>query len=264
MLYFPQISTECLAQFPLRKQQLYRTSMTEAMDSRRLRAADVDAAAVRWELSYKALTDDEKQRIEDLFVAAQGRLESFVFVDPTANLLGRTDDLTTAQWARGPLVSVSGAIPDPFGGEGAWAVHNESVVDGAVSQAIACPATLRYCFSVYLRSDENVECTLRMRNASGQMCVPGLAQGEWRRMFCSGSLPDAEGPLTFELGLPAAATVHAYGFQVDAQPAPSAYKRSVVSAVYPNTRFEDDVLQVRTDGVNNHAMTVRLTSRASR
>lgn len=265
MLYFPQISTGCLAQFPISKRQGERTVVNDTIDGRQLRASDLDASTVRWELKYSNLADAEKECIESLFVSAQGRLRPFVFVDPTANVLSGTDDLNAAQWNHGPLISATGNVGDPLGGTNAWTVRNSGAAPSSIAQALGCPPTLRYCFSVYVKSGaaDAVDCVLRIRNSSGQVDNRGVAGPSWTRVCCSGSLPDSPEPVTFEFEIPAAAAVDVYGFQVDAQPSPSPYKPSVTGGLYPNARFEDDVLQVRTDGANNHAITVRLISRAS-
>ena len=42
------------------------------------------AGIVRWQLQYSSVTDAEWATIEQLFEAAEGRLTTFTFLDPTA------------------------------------------------------------------------------------------------------------------------------------------------------------------------------------
>lgn len=266
MLVFPQLSTGCIAQFPIRRRQSQRTLLNETTDGRQVRMADPDAATVRWELKYVGLTDDEKQRIEDLFVATEGRLRSFAFLDPTVNLLAKTEDLSAPAWNKAPLLSLTSGAADPFGGDCAWNLQNAGPTPASISQTMTCPGAFQYCVSAYVRAAQSnsIDCKLRIRTAAGEVIRSAGAGPDWNRVHCAGNIPDSPDAVTFGLEIPGERTMDIYGLQVDAQPFPSPYKSSVAGGVYLNTRFEEDVLQVRTEGVNSHSITLRLTSRANR
>src|SRR5689334_7866954 len=144
MLTFPQLSTGCIAQFPIRRMATMRSLVNEALDGREIRMPDVDAGTVVWDLRFAGLSDQEKGAIEDLFVAAQGRLRSFAFVDPMANLVAHSDELSAAEWVRSPLVTVTPGVAGPSGGSAAWTLQTPDAASGGVSQSVGCPGGMRY------------------------------------------------------------------------------------------------------------------------
>ena len=264
MLVYPQLSTGCIAQFPIERRQSQRTFLNETADGRQIRVADPDAATVRWAMKYTGLTDVEKQSIEDLFVAAEGRLRTFAFLDPTANLLARTGDLTSPVWDRDPLFDAASGATDPFGGRAAWTMHNAGPVAAMIAQTITCPGDLQYCLSVYVRSmGAPADCTLRITTPAGHAASAARVSAEWTRMYCAARIPGSADAVTFAFAADAGSTVSIYGPQVDPQPFPSGYKTAIAGGVYLNTRFDQDVLQVRTEGANNHSLSVRLVSRGN-
>jgi hypothetical protein len=50
-------------------------------------------------------------RLLQFFAAAEGTLNNFTFVDPTANLFAWSDDLSNAAWNAAPFLSSTGAMP---------------------------------------------------------------------------------------------------------------------------------------------------------
>ena len=70
MLYYPQLSTGTLAQYPLRKTVLKRTIVNDCLDSRTVKLADVPAGLVQWQLNYSGLTEVEWNALKALFLAA--------------------------------------------------------------------------------------------------------------------------------------------------------------------------------------------------
>jgi hypothetical protein len=65
----------------------------------------------------------------------------------------------------------------------------------------------------------------------------------------------------FGFQLPAGALVDIFGFQVEAQPAPSTYMRSQsTTGVYPRARFDQDELTVTAQGPDNLEVRVRIVS----
>jgi hypothetical protein len=63
--------------------------------------------------------------------------------------------------------------------------------------------------------------------------------------------------------LDAASTIEGFGFQLDAQPNPSAYRRTYDrSGIYRNARFTQDELQFVANGIDDHSITVRVFTRS--
>src|SRR5208282_3848469 len=108
MLYYPQLSTGAVSQFPVSRNARLRTVSNQLPGGFSIRMADEGAQKVQWQLRYAGLTDGERASIEGLFGASEGQLNTFVFLDPTANLLQWSEDWTQAVWAADPLLQVSG------------------------------------------------------------------------------------------------------------------------------------------------------------
>lgn len=124
MLTYPQLPTGALAQFPAQKRRQMRTLVNTAADGTAVKLADPGAATVEWQLKYASLTDSELGALLQFFAAAEGTLNSFTFVDPTANLLAWSSDLSNAVWEAASFLSLAGANTDPAGGNNAWQVSN--------------------------------------------------------------------------------------------------------------------------------------------
>jgi hypothetical protein len=85
----------------------------------------------------------------------------------------------------------------------------------------------------------------------------------WGRFSLSCKLNSPSENLTVGLGLPSACSVDIFGFQLDAQPAPSEYRRSTSkSGVYSNARFRDDRLESVATGVSRYAVKLAIVSPA--
>ena len=70
------------------------------------------------------------------------------------------------------------------------------------------------------------------------------------------------GTITSGIELAPGASADVFGLQVEAQTGPSAYKPTPGrGGVYSAARFSEDVLRARADGLDWHAIRVRITSR---
>src|SRR5207245_1695575 len=97
---------------------------------------------------------------------------------------------------------------------------------------------------VYARCSSSGTVTLTRRTTDGadsRVCVVGP---QWRRLVSSGQIPGAAAAFEIAIEIPAGVTVDLYGFQTEAQPQPSAYKKTTSQGgVYPATRFAVDSLR---------------------
>ena len=152
MLVYPQLATGALSQFPVQKRRRLRTVVNTSLDGRAIKLADPGAETTEWQLAYAGLTDDEIAALQQFFAASEGTLNSFTFLDPTANLFAWSDQLDNAAWAAGPFLSVVGGIADPAGGMTAWRLTNSGAGAQNISQTLSAPAGYVYCFSVFARS----------------------------------------------------------------------------------------------------------------
>jgi hypothetical protein len=258
MLAFPQLATGALSQYPARKQRTARTVANRAADGSSIKLADPTGALTEWELPYTDLSDAEADALEQFFAAAEGSLNGFTFLDPTANLLARSAQLSDAVWQRAPQLALAGGLADPFGGMGAFALSNQGAAAQGITQTLAAPGWDIYCLSVYARASAPANVTMLTGNSRAVRTVSAT----WRRLTLTGTGNAAETEIRFGLQLPAGATVEVFGFQAEAQPGASPYRSNEpegrAGGVYQNARLRDDELQITTTAVNRHSCTLHV------
>ena len=72
MLYYPQLTTGAVSQFPVTRSTNMRTVANQLASGFTIRMADTGAQKVQWRLRYSSLTDGERSSIESLFEASEG------------------------------------------------------------------------------------------------------------------------------------------------------------------------------------------------
>ncbi len=248
MLFFPQLSSGAISQMPLRRETRYRTLLNRMLDATEIRVTDLDYFERHWELALEHLTDAEWQAIQDLFAATEGRLRSFLFLEPGENLLAWSEKFTEDVWVKSG-VSVTEGIGDPFGGTDA----SQLTGAGTLRQTLAIPEALRYAAGLWARTSQS-GASLQLGSAS----VAIDSSGQWRRY----SLRAAGGGTgeTVEFRVAAPGTVDVYGAQLEAQPVVSNYKKTLqLGGVHPGARFSSDTLEDRATGPGEHAGVISIT-----
>src|SRR5712692_5735684 len=192
MLYFPQLSTGAVGQYPIQKRRLSRTVVNEAWGGRRLKLADPDASAVEWILDFQTLTDNERDALEQLFVSVEGRWGDFTFLDPTDNLLCWSEKLDEAVWERNLLLTITPAVADPSGGTSANRVSNSGAGALAIQQTVNGPGWFQYGFSVQARSSQNQQLTLVRSTPAHTHSVTFSIGPEWREILLSGKFAGSD------------------------------------------------------------------------
>ena len=254
MLVFPQLASGALAQFPVRRRRQARTVVNTLADGSSVKLADSPAAAVEWHLQYSALSDAELAALLAFFTAAEGTLNGFTFVDPAANLLAWSDDLSNVVWNTAPFLSVTGTLPDPLGGNAAWQLTNSGAAAESLTQTLTAPGGYTYCLSVYVKASGPTTFTLLLGNRRyDQAAGPG-----WQRFACSGSGDPTASSTTFGIELGPGINIEVYGLQVEPQDSPSVYKASTSGGCYENARLRDDTLTFTSTDVNRHSATVHI------
>jgi len=250
MLYFPQLSSGATGQFPIQKTRTARTIVNQSVQDYEIKLADPGAATTEWQISFAEMNDQELAALEALFQATEGRLTSFTFVDPTDNLLSWSQEQNQAVWQADPLLALTAGIADPMGGTGAFQVTNTALAVQVLQQSIAAPASLKYCLSVYARSEQTTQLWL----VRGSEMIAYTISPEWVRLTSAGQLSSEGDSISFGIALNPGTTVDVFGTQVEAQPGASLYKQTAeTGGVYPNARFRDDVMTIATVGPNRHS-----------
>jgi len=233
-LAFPQLSSGAMAQYPLRKRRVIQSSVNTFADGSMI-VSNINAnTQFVWELSYTDLTSVDQTALQNHFVACQGPLNPFIFIDPTDNMLGNSSNLTLGSWTPQPLLSITAGAPDPEGGTSAFTLVNESPVDQQISQTILAPANFQYCFSLYAMAA--IPASLRL-GLSTQSQTFSLA-ASWTRLINSVQLSGTQMSFTAGIVVPAAQTVVVWGPQLEPQLSPSRYRATASNGgVYQNAHL---------------------------
>ncbi len=198
------------------------------------------------------LTDQESQSLTDFFVTTQGSLQPFLFLDPTANLLLWSEDLTNSAWAK-PGITFDSAIADPFGGTGALRAHNQTAASATISQQSQIPGEIQTCFSAYLRTDSPATVALSFSVDTQSQSLAAAVTSIWQRFYVSGTLSSVTDTLSYAIDIPVGAAVEIFGPQVDAQVTPSLYVGTTGwSGVCASARFDGTQIDRIATGPNRN------------
>jgi hypothetical protein len=261
MPIFPQLSSGALAQYPIAARRIVRTVLNEAADGRHYKYADARLARAEWDIRLAALTSEEWQKIEDLYVASEGRLQTFTFLDPLDNLLRHSEDLAQPVWEPEPLLTLTSGVADPWGTERATRLTNGAAVQSVLKQTVAAPGTYQYCLSAYARASQPV--TMRLRLNAGPSFADRFVtlESSWQHFTVFAALDWNDTGVEATFALPAGASADLAGLQLEAQPAPSSYKKTgATSGVYAHARFASDRLLQTTTDVDQHETVIRITA----
>ena len=257
MNWYPQSGGGSLAQFPVRRVRKWRWIENLSESGARITVPDAGTGEVEWRLSYSDLSDSEVAGLNGLFTASCGTYAPFGFVDPLANLLAWSEDLTRADWQHSSLL-VSGGLSDPLGGHAAWLLTNTTGGELKCSQSLGLPGSYVAAFSLWIRADHPVTPALDRDGTRAQ----AAAGTTWSRVSLGAAGVAGAEVSTFSVVVPAGASVQVFGFQAEAQPFPSQYKPSGAAAgIYPETYFGSDELIVRATGSGLSATDISLVSR---
>lgn len=243
-LFYPQLSSGALAQYPIRKVRLARTIKNVLPDGSMVLFSDPDGAQLVWQLAYSELSDTDVQALENHFAACVGPFHAFTFVDPTDNMLASSSDLTVSPWVTPVSIHLNGGTPDPDGGTGAFTMTNTGQVYQGMTQTLQVPSGYQYCFSVYAMSAGPAAVTLVRQGAAATDQTSVAIGPSWTRLVSSGKLNDGGVGLTIGVSLAPGQQVQLYGPQLEAQVVPSRYRPTGPGGVYVNAHWGTDQLIV--------------------
>jgi len=245
-LYFPQLSSGALAQYPIQKARIVPTVKNVMLDGNMWLCPGLSfnshASRMVWELNYAALSQVDAQALQSHFSACVGPLRAFTFIDPTDNMLVASGDFTNAGWQKGAIQIISGVV-DPQGGSDATVLTNTSQANQQLVQTLNVPANYQYCLSAYATCTQAATIVL-MRSGSTASDTTSLSVGSsWTRLVSSGRLNDAGTTLTVGMMLAPGQQITIYGMQLEAQLQPSRYRSTgQAGGVYPSAHWATDEL----------------------
>jgi hypothetical protein len=237
--------------FPIAREACFLTRRNCLDDGTEYRTPEQAAPLYRWEIDLGGRSDAELRELEDSFLALGGPYESFVFLDPLANLLKWSEDFSQAVWTKshpGDLTVVAG-LADPLGGNGGRTLINYGPVANSISQQLdASPAGRQFTASIWLRSGTPAPVQLVLHDGGAESHSLAILPGSsWRRYWLTAGFGAEAGSKTvFRFDVPALGTLEAFGAQLMALPSPAPYSRTTtVSGFHPHCRFANDVFSHR-------------------
>jgi hypothetical protein len=253
MLIFPQLSTLASAQYPIVKRTSRRAVQSSMEDGTIISLSDSSAFYTQWKLALRDLSDKEASSLIAFFAATNGSLSPFLFLDPSANLLSWSSDLTQTSWQTAGL-ALEPSLSDPLGGTSAFQAVNTTSGNLSVAQPTQIPGSSQTSFSVYLRAGAPVTITIRRSAGTASLATQIAVTTNWTRYSLSSPFPAVTDASTFALTIPPQGSLSIFGPQVDAQLVPSTYiPTSAASGVFPNARFDMDTLAITATGPNRNA-----------
>lgn len=261
MLFFPQLLSGNVSQYPLRRTRHVRTVVNELADGGSTRLGDPDLVSLEWALELSFLDDQEWAALETLFDQTEGRLAAFTFMDPGDNLLTWSENLTETAWQKGALVELAENVADPVGETRATRITNGAATPQGLSQTLEVFSGFHYCLSAYLRSDQPM--TIQLQRSSGSASASDLVEAStsWRRVMSSGTLGGSDESLSFGIELPVSSALDVFGLQVEAQLGPSEYKKTTArGGVHSKARFLNDSLTGTATGPGQHSAKLHIRS----
>ncbi len=244
MLAFPQLSSSAIAQFPNMRGQRYRTRIIETAGGVVYRLGDDRAQTTVWTLPLGGVTTPERAAIDSLFLATEGRLRTFTFLDPNDNLVAYSSGFAQGVWMKQSGVVLTAGQLDPHGGMMAVRVTNPTTQPRHIYQDIGAPGNYQYCFSIYMNGSvgnavellTGPESDLRMKSVPvGDTWV--RVESEWKSSVIADSV-------RVGVHLPPMTEIVLFGAQLEAGVAAGSYKDTEArSGVYSRCRFVEDELR---------------------
>lgn len=222
-LFFPQLATGALVQYPVKRTKSLQTVSTQAEDGSVIAYFDPRGSRLTWQLEYSGITQAEADRLQNLFDACAGRFRAFTFIDPLANLL-------KSEWQIGTGVDEAGGVFTNIGNNAA-----------EVWQTFSIPSGYAYCFSLpgdVAASIGAMLTLIRRGSVTEELVTQPLRDG---LLASSGALDDAGVGFTVAVRIQPGQRVDLSKAQLDAQPSPSMFRKPQ-GGVYPSAHWAVDEL----------------------
>jgi len=249
-LFFPQLSSGAVAQYPIQKTRLVRTIKNVLPSGDLLLLPDPSANMLVWRLAYKGLSAPDLASLKSFFTACVGPFHSFTYLDPTDNLLSSSSNFAALNWNISGSITVAGDVPDPAGGTSAFTITNTGQASGQITQMLLVPAAYQYCFSLYAISNQPSQVTLLRQGPTSQAIKACPVGTQWTRIVSEGALNESGTTFTVGIQLVAGQQITVYGLQLEAQVAPSLYRPTQNGGVYTNAHWGTEQLSFTAQAPN--------------
>lgn len=244
-LFFPQLVSGAIAQYPISRVRLVRTVKNTLANGDLVLYEDLGAGQLIWNLEYAELSNVDLALLQSHFTACAGPYHAFTFLDPTGNLLNWSSDLTQPLWTPPPSFVIAAGAADPNGGLAGFNLTNNGQITQGIAQSLIVPAAYQYVLSIYIRSAAGAAVTLSRTGQYASSAETFVANANWQRISISGTLQDSGNTLNVGFTLGAGEQVNVYAPQLEPQLAPSRARLTAQQGgVYANAHWAVNSLPV--------------------
>lgn len=259
-IFYPQLKTGAVAQYPIRKVAATRTVVNVLAGGNILAYPDDAANKIAWNWEYAGLTYEELSVLQNFFEVCGGPLRPFTFLDPTGNLLSASSNFFADAWQLSSATTILGNSDGPVAGMAAVTVVNNGQVIGELKQSLAIPGNYDYCCSIYISSATAQPVTLFRRSMHSEETVSIDAGQDWKRIWTAGNLEDQSTGLSIGLKLSPGQQLSISAAQLEAQPSLSPYRNSlqIGGDIYRNAHWTLEELTVKYIGPNTFSLSASI------
>ncbi len=246
MATYPATNRGAVCQYPLDKERHWRMVETETTGGVRKRRTG-RGSIVRWALRYEELSDAEALTLQQFYANQGGALKPFEFVDPLANALADSADISSPAWS-----GSFGSVVDT----GTFREGHRILMMSAgseITQNVEVAGGLPYCASAWARSSGGS--ALRI-DLAGNQRETALGPA-WKRCWMTMAAAGATGvvPVTFVNS--GTNTIEVAALAVEAQPYPGDTARSGDGkSLYRCARFAEGGFRLVPTGPNRNSVYV--------
>ena len=260
-IFFPQLAVGAVTQYPVRKTRFFRTIKNILPDGRLILLPDRSARRVEWELTYNNISAQDAEALQSHFRICSGPFRSFVFLDPTENLLPFSSNLNAPVWLQSNQIQIEDGIADPLGGGQGFRLTNRSQVAADLYQALEVPTYFAYCLSVYVRSSDTSSIELFLRSENDSRIRECTCNSSWTRVSAQARLSEQSYELSTGLTLAPGQQLEIFGPQLEPQVAASGYRTTGArSGIYRSAHLRLNELLLTAEGPDLYSTTIILES----
>ena len=252
MAYFPQINSNMIiTQVPYATASEFENLSTPVESGMvwgyALRSAGLPGyptgSLSKFSVNFSSITDTEINTLWAFFQQMKGRWGTFRFLDPSGNLLQKSETFSDAAWTK-TLTATSGA-PDPAGHALGFTLSSGSM-QAVIAAADGGMSGFMMCASIYLKAlAPGVVATLGFKDMTTSTSYTtqfSLSTSSWQRISRNLVLP-TDNQFVFYLSL--TGSVYAFGAQVSPMKGEGSYACTPGNYGYrANARFDTDVFDV--------------------
>ena len=257
-LIFPQLLSGATVQYPNSKTNPFPVIFNLQEDGSRYWAEPTDSS-LRWRLTFTGLSTLEANTLRTFFAATKGKLNDFLFLDPSGNLLIWSEDVARPNWLKAPFTSASSA------GEINSVVHTlggEAGSVSSISQMLQVPSESLICASLKARSSAPGVLKLFITDSVLEVYVSVVLTDAWKVVNVAHQGSGSGQQKLVEISLPSGGTAEITELMVSPQPFPAAYVPTRErNGIHQKTRFDQDDLVVTASDKDEYSCQMFITAR---